>query len=99
MVVLYGFSFIIFYSEQCSIPDVKSEDPAWFQGKLKAMQDVGWYPYFWEWNFGNNRVSNIENIVAVVSLLWAFMRTVDLFKLMHLTGERDKWARFWALVE
>ena len=85
------------YSERCNyIPH--AEDQSYYVGKTLVDSRLG-NKNFWDFNIYNGHISNIENIVIGVFTLWGIMRLVDLFKIMYLIDQRDKWSRFWHLVE
>jgi len=71
------------------------EIEGWFFGKEHIMQKKQIFPYYWELDIGNGRISNIENIIIGVSLLWGIMRLVDLFRIMYYIDQRDQWLFFW----
>ena len=56
-------------------------------------------PRQWEWDLGNHYVSNLENIVMHLGLLFGMMRTIDLLKHLMIENRRQSWRLFLEHIE
>ncbi len=82
MILFFGISSYMLIFDYFSLPK-KNEEPDWYVGKS-----------YWENKFikkdfdatlsiGDHKISNLENIIIWVLMLWGFMRTIDLLKLFE----------------
>jgi hypothetical protein len=100
ILILWGLGSYVMCGDLMTVPQYGSEafmreNPNWTM-EMKPRQ----YPErFWEWNIGNGFVSNIENIVMMLSLFFGFMRFIDLMKLFHEEEKIQRWRMFWELCE
>lgn len=98
LLILFLLPMYMIYIERTAyIPHAEDQD--YYVGKNYIHQQRGINPDFFKFDLGDGMISNIENIIISVSILWGIMRLIDLFRIMYDIDRRDRWLYFWHVIE
>ena len=98
IILLFGVSAWIITPEYVTIPR-RDHNPYWFAGEDVFKARINYNPYFWEFSIGNKRLSNLENMIVFLFMLWGFMRMIDIMRLFIRDDKLNRWRYFWELSE
>lgn len=97
MLLCYAVGCLFVVTDLASVPvhndDYYREHPEW------RVQDIEYPEATWEICLGDGEVTALENIFIWVSLLWGFMRTVDLVIRYETLDELTAWEDFWERID
>lgn len=80
-------------SDYMTLPK-RREDPNWWAGKERFEKYVT-KNFSWRISPGDRFISNIENIIIWILMLWGFLRCIDLLKIIQGQENKELWLCFW----
>lgn len=89
IIVLFGVSNIILIGNAVFMSK-RGSNPDYIYGFNYEFYYDPVYPDYWRFDFFDKKISNIENIVMMICMLWGFMRLIDLSRFLENYKKDEK---------